>query len=53
METYEGESKSYEEAKLNTLIAILGTMGIDVKDEGLQTKVYKDGELVATFDISL
>lgn len=50
---YEGESKSYEDAKLRTLIAVLGTMGIEVKDEGLKTNVYKDGELKASFDISL
>ncbi len=51
--TYVGEGKSYEDVKLRILTAVLSTMGIEVKDEGHTTKLIKDGEVVASFEIGV
>lgn len=53
MKEYVTESESYHEVKLRLLLAILNTLGIQVKDEGYETNVYKDEKLVASFSISL
>lgn len=52
MREYKGEQKSYEEAKLNAILAVLATMDIQIKDEFGLITINKNGSKVATIDIS-
>lgn len=52
MEEYQGEQKSYEEVKLNAISAVLATIGIEIKDEFGLIIIKRDGQKVATVDIS-
>lgn len=49
---YQGQKKSYEEARLDAILAVLATMGIKVSDEFGIVTITKDGQKVATIDIS-
>lgn len=52
-EIYETSASSYEDAKLRAILAVLSLHGIEVKEDKDATRVYKDGELVATLEISI
>lgn len=52
MEEYQGEQKSYEEVKLNAISAVLATIGIEIEDQLGIITIKRDGQKVATIDIS-
>lgn len=51
---YEGDSESYADAKFKTLVATLSAVaGIEVSEDKDAMRVYKDGALIATIEISI
>jgi len=53
MEEYNGKAKSYEDAKLKAITAVLATIGIEITDEMGKVTITKDGDKVATLEISI
>lgn len=52
METFKGDAKSYEDAKLKVLEAILELLGIEIQDKDGEITVLKDGEGFASLKIT-
>lgn len=52
MEEYQGEAKSYEDAKLRAILAVLETKGIHVTDEDGKISIIIDKIEVATLNIT-
>ena len=48
---YSGNAKSYDDAKLRALTAILTTMGIEITDDSGKLSVKHNGILVATLEV--
>ena len=53
MEEYQGKSKSYEEAKLKVISAVLETIGIKIEDNMGEIAVTRDGVRVATIQMEI
>lgn len=54
MEEYKGQAKSYEDAKLKAILAVLNsTLGIFVDDQMGKITITKDGKKIATLEISI
>ena len=54
MEEFKGQAKSYEDAKLKAILAVLATLyHIEVKDDTGKITITKDGKKIATLEIAI